>query len=167
MASQNLPKKRFFSQNFDTKSSLELYKGWDHSENLLHSQKNRLTKDTAPLNLSQILSLFRKWCTSVSKVGKITAYVISCDVIGHEARLESDISLERYRHSLCVPQVIYLKNDSDRIGRHFFEPLFSLKFSYKRQKLTSKSLRIQDPKNSAEDGTLKNHFFTKNFFILN
>ena len=51
--------------------------------------------------------------------------------------------------------MFYLKNDSDRIGRHFFEPLFRLKFSYKSQKLTPKSLRIQDPKNSAEDGTLK------------
>ena len=37
----------------------------------------------------------------------------------------------------------------------FFERVFGLKLSYKRQKLTSKSLRIQDPKNSAEDGTLK------------
>ena len=32
--------------------------------------------------------------------------------------------------------------------------VLSLKFVYKSQKLTSKSLRIQDPKNSTEDGTL-------------
>ena len=96
MASQNVPKNPFFSQNFDTKSSLELNNGWDHSENLFHSQRKWLTKNTAPLNLSQIRSLFRKWCTSVSKVGKITAYVISCDVIGLDAGLGSDISSERY-----------------------------------------------------------------------
>ena len=40
----------------------------------------------------------------------------------------------------------------------FFERVFGLKFSYKRQKLTSKSLRIQDPKISSEDGTLNFDF---------
>ena len=43
----------------------------------------------------------------------------------------------------------------------FFERVFGLKFSYKRQNLTSKSLRIQDPKNSAEDGTLKIFYIKK------
>ena len=90
-------------------------------------------------------------------MSKITTYAISCDVIGHDAIVESDISLKRYGPKLYVLQVIYLYNDSNRIGRHFFEPLFSLKFSYKSQKLTSKSLRIQDPKNSAEDGTLNSY----------
>merc|ERR1711911_107128 len=97
-------------------------------------RKNRLTKDTAPLNLSQILSLFRKWCTSVSKVGKITAYVISCDVIGLDAGLGSDISSERYGPKLSVLQVVCPKDDSIRTNRHFFGRLLGPKFSYKLQK---------------------------------
>ena len=91
------------------------------------------------MNPQQIFSLFRKWYNRVPKVPEITTYAISCDVIRHDA---------------IVLEVICLNNDSDRIGRHFFEPVFSLKFPYKSQKLTPKSLRIQDPKNSAEDGTL-------------
>ena len=129
-----LPVKSIFPQNFDIKSSLEYYKGWVHSKNLSHSQRNRLTKDSVPLNLSQVFSFFRKWCTSVPKVPKITAYVISYDVIGHKARLESDISLERYWPKLIVPQVTYLLNEPIRIYRQFFERVLGQKFSYNRSK---------------------------------
>ena len=100
-----------------------------YSRTLLHSTKNRLTKDPAPLKSSKIFSLFRKLNNRGSKVSKTTAYVISYDVIGHNARLYSDISLKRYGPKLCVPQVICLKNDSIRICRHFFESLSSLKFT--------------------------------------
>ena len=110
--SQNPPKKDGFSQNFDIKPSLEFDQGWEYSRTLSHSQMNRLTNDFVPLNPSLIFSLFRKWCTSSSKVPKITAYVISCDVIGHEARLDSDISLETYGLKLWVFQVVSLKNNS-------------------------------------------------------
>ena len=37
------------------------------------------------------------------------------------------------------------------------DQLISLNFTYKRQKLTSKSLQLQVLKNSAEGGTLKNY----------
>ena len=50
--------------------------------------------------------------------------------------------------------MICLKNGPIQICSRFFEPLFRRKISYKCQKLTSKSLRIQEPTNFAEDGTL-------------
>ena len=152
--SENSAKKRIFSQNLDIKPSLEFYKGWVYSRTLLHSRKNWLTKDPARLESSQVFSLFRKWYNRVSKVPKITAYVNSCDVIGHDAILNSDIAFERSGLKLCVLQVMGPRYDSIATYRRFSESLFSLKFVYKSQKLASKSLRIQDPKNSAEDGTL-------------
>ena len=48
------------------------------------------------MNPPQTLPFFHKWCTSVQKVLEITAHAISCDVIGHDAILYSDISFERY-----------------------------------------------------------------------
>ena len=44
----------------------------------------------------QTLPLFQKSIPSVQKVLEITAYAISCDVIGHDALLYPDISFERY-----------------------------------------------------------------------
>ena len=93
------------------------------------STQNCLTKDPAPFKSSQIFSLYRKWYNHASKVSKITTYAISCDVIGHDGRLNSDISLKRYGPKLCVPKVVYLKNDSIRICRHFFESLSGLNFT--------------------------------------
>ena len=126
-----------------------------YSRTLLHSKKNLLTKDPVPLKSSQIFSLYHKWYNRVSKIPKITAYVISCYVIGHGAILYSDIAFERYRLKLRLLQVMCPKYDSITISRRLSESVFSLKFVYKSRKLTSKSLRIQDPKISAEDGTLK------------
>ena len=71
---------------------VEFYQGWVYSKTLFHSQTKCLTNDFAPLNPSQIFSLFRKWCTSPSKVPKITAYAITSDVIGHDVTLHPDIS---------------------------------------------------------------------------
>jgi len=132
--SPNSRKKWFFPQNFDTKPSLELSQGFVGSRTPFYSMKNWLTKDSAPLNPSQIVWLFRKWYNRVPKKTKIAAYVISYDVIGHNVRRWSDISLERYGPILCVPKVIYRKNDSIRICRHFFESLSSLKFTKMRPK---------------------------------
>ena len=39
--------------------------------------------------------------------------------------------------------------------KHFFRPLSSLNFGYKRRKLTFKSLQLEVLKNFAEGGTLK------------
>ena len=123
------PEKNDFSRNFDLKPSLEFYQGWVYSKTLVHSTENWLTKHPASFKSSQIFSLYRKWYNHASKVTKITTYAISSDVIGHDDRLKSDISLKRYGPKLCVPEVIYLKNDSIRICRHFFESLSSLKFT--------------------------------------
>ena len=94
----------------------------------------------------QISSLFRKWYNRAAKVLKITAYVISCDVIGHDTILYSDIAFERYGLKLCVLQVTCSKYYLVAICRRFPESLFSQKFVFKSQTLTLKSLRIQDPR---------------------
>ena len=49
--------------------------------------------------------------------------------------------------------------------KHFFRPLSSLNFGYKRRKLTFKSLQLQVLKNFAEGGTLK--FNETNSYLSN
>ena len=44
----------------------------------------------------QTLPLFQKSIPSVQKVLEITAYAISCDVIGHYDMTDPDTSFERY-----------------------------------------------------------------------
>ena len=59
----------------------------EFTQELCHFTKNRLANDPAPLKSSQMFSLFRKLYNREAKVPKITAYVISCDVLGHDAIL--------------------------------------------------------------------------------
>ena len=125
------PEKSILSQNFNLKPSLEFNQGWTYSRTLFHSTENRSIKDSAPLNPRQIFSLFRKWYNRASKVLKSTTYAISSDVIGHDAIPYSDIALERYGLKLLWLKVMSIKHDLVRIYRHFFEPLFRQKFSYK------------------------------------
>ena len=54
----------------------------------------------------QTLPVFQKSIPSVQKVLEIPAHAISCDVIGLDAGLESDILLERYGPKLYVLQVV-------------------------------------------------------------
>ena len=56
---------------------------------------------------------------------------------------------------------MFEKEGPIRICKHFFSPLFSLNFAYKRQKLTFKSLQLEVLKNFAEGGTLKTLFGQK------
>ena len=131
-------KRRFFAKfRYKTLEFLEFYQGWVYSKTLFHSQTNRLTNDFAPLNPSKIFTLFRKWCTSPSKVPKITAYAITSDVIGHDVTVDPDISSERSWPELSVAQTVWQNNDWLKKYKRFFEPFFGPKSTYKSQKLTS------------------------------
>ena len=105
---------QYFEINFDTKPSLEFYMGLVGSRTLFHSMKNWLTKDSAPLNPSQIFWDFQKWYNHVWKVPISTTYAISCDVIGNYDMVDPDISCERSD-----------KGDPIRIHSPFFEALSS------------------------------------------
>ena len=93
--SQYMAKKVEFLPKFQLRTALEFYEGWLESLKPPYSQANLLKKHMALIKPAKALSVFQNSGHSRCHTPKMSHYATTCDVIGHDVMVESDIPNER------------------------------------------------------------------------